>query len=636
MYIYNYTEKFASKWLVLSIDVSIAVISFLIATLVRFNFDLVFIDFNIFRYQLLFVLVIRVFSFFLFGTYQGIVRHTSVEDTGLIFKSISLSTFTLLCLANFNFLSSFVYFDIPNSILVIDFFIVLVLLIFSRLLVKSVYKSILNNSKVERKVLIYGAGQLGRTTKDALLRDEKLNHQIIGFIDDDTNKIGKAIEGTKVYSAKEAISRFISNNSKVQPVNVQVILAIQRISPSKRSELVDYFLNIGLLVKSIPPVSNWIKGKFEASQIQDINIEDLLERESIKLNNRLVSSFVNSKVIMVTGAAGSIGSELVRQILLFKPSGLILIDQAESALYELETELLRLSKINDSNLHFEVGDVVDKVEMKKHFETYKPEVIFHAAAYKHVPLMEKSPLKAVKVNFFGTKTMADLANSFKTERFVLISTDKAVNPTNVMGASKRLAEIYIQSLNSYIGNQTRFITTRFGNVLGSNGSVIPLFKRQIAAGGPVTVTHPKIIRYFMTIPEACQLVLEAGTMGNGGEVFVFEMGEPVKILDLAKRMIQLSGFKPDVNMKIEFTGLRPGEKLYEELLGGEESTLPTHHSKILIAKVKLYDFKDLNLKINEIHKRYDFLSSEEIVHFLKSQIPEFISKNSIYEKLDIK
>jgi FlaA1/EpsC-like NDP-sugar epimerase len=517
----------------------------------------------------------------------------------------------------------------------IDFFIALFGLIGSRFIIKSIFDNLLNSFKSQQMVIIYGAGQLGLITKNTIIKDKKKKNQILCFVDDNSSKIGKSIEGTKVVGLEEAVKLYI-NNTEYKNTNVEVILAVQSIAPLKKNEIVDRFLELGITVKSLPPVKTWINGELSVKQIKEINIDDLLEREPIKLNNKFVMETLSNKVIFITGAAGSIGSELVRQILPFGPSKLILIDQAESPLYDLETELTRITQKNNAltNLELETRNVCNKVQMEKLFRKHLPNVVFHAAAYKHVPLMEKNPFKAVEVNVFGTKLLADLASKYKVKKFVMVSTDKAVNPTNVMGASKRLAEIYVQSLNSYHKNETRFIVTRFGNVLGSNGSVIPLFKKQIAAGGPVTVTHPDIIRYFMTIPEACQLVLEAGTMGKGGEVFVFDMGEPVKIVDLAKRMIKLSGFEVDKQIEIRFTGLRPGEKLYEELIGGAEDNLATYNPKLMIAKIIPEDHDIINKRLVDTEVKLNDLSSEEIVTFLKTLVPEYISNNSPYERLD--
>jgi FlaA1/EpsC-like NDP-sugar epimerase len=380
----------------------------------------------------------------------------------------------------------------------------------------------------------------------------------------------------------------------------------------------------------VPPVTNWINGELSFNQIKSIKIEDLLERDPIKLDDLAISAQLKNKVVLITGAAGSIGSELARQCANYSPKKIYLLDQAESPLHELELEFNE--KFKDTAFEVVIADIRNIERLKHVFNSFQPQIVFHAAAYKHVPMMENNPSESIFTNILGTKNTADLANEFKVERFVFVSTDKAVNPTNVMGASKRIAEIYIQSLGKK--SQTKFITTRFGNVLGSNGSVIPRFKKQIEEGGPITITHPDITRYFMTIPEASQLVLEAGSIGKGGEIFVFNMGKSVKILDLARKMILLSGLKENRDIKIIFTGLRPGEKLFEELLADTENTLPTHHDQILIGKVREYDYEEVKNIINELIKLFNTQNNELIVQRMKDLVPEFKSNNSVFQKLD--
>ena len=624
-----------SKWLVLVMDIFIVGISFVFSTAILFNFDLTYIDPQLFKYHLLLVTILRLSSFIYLKTYTGIIRHTSVEDGKLLFKSVVLSSTELVIfnLINFGIYSKFT--TIPYSLLVIDFFIVLFSLISSRLIIKGLFDGLLNTFKKQQFVIIYGAGQLGIITKNTIIKDKRKKNEVLCFIDDNPGKIGKTIEGIKVLSFTEAVKNYISNEN-YGTTTIEIIFAVQSISSNRKNEIVDAFLELGITIKVLPPLKTWINGELSINQIKEIRIEDLLERESIKINNKYVIETLKDKVVFISGAAGSIGSELVRQILPFNPKKIVLIDQAESPLYDLETELTRLKSKSNllTDLVLETLNISNKIQLEKLFGIHLPEIIFHAAAYKHVPLMEKSPYKAMEVNVFGTKNIADLASKYKVAKFVMISTDKAVNPTNVMGASKRLAEIYVQALNSHHANETRYIVTRFGNVLGSNGSVIPLFKKQIAAGGPVTVTHPDIIRYFMTIPEASQLVLEAGTMGKGGEVFVFDMGEPVKIVDLAKRMIKLSGFELDKQIEIEFTGLRPGEKLYEELLGNQEDNLATYNPKLMIAKILPEDYDEINEKIANFEQNINSLSNEKIVKRLKQLVPEYISKNSPFELLD--
>jgi FlaA1/EpsC-like NDP-sugar epimerase len=401
-------------------------------------------------------------------------------------------------------------------------------------------------------------------------------------------------------------------------------------SPINKRKIIDKCLELNIHISSVPPIDRWMNGEFTANQIQRVKIEDLLGRKEIKLNEENINLQIKDKVILITGGAGSIGSEMARQILKYSPKQLVLLDQAESPIYELDMELR--SKFKECNWEIVIADVSNYTRMKNVFEAFEPQVVFHAAAYKHVPLMERNPAEAIKVNIQGTKILADLASENGVAEFVMVSTDKAVNPTNVMGASKRIAEIYIQSLNKE--SKTKFITTRFGNVLGSNGSVIPLFKKQIEQGGPLTVTHEEVTRFFMTIPEACQLVLEAGSMGKGGEIFVFDMGESVKIIDLAKKMIQLSGLEINTDIEIKITGLRPGEKLYEELLNNEENTSPTHHDKILIGKVREYNLTEVQENVEKLINAYSSQNNDALVKQMKEIVPEFKSNNSVFTKLD--
>ncbi len=427
-----------------------------------------------------------------------------------------------------------------------------------------------------------------------------------------------------IYSSDILTREFVLRN-RVK----EVIVSIQNIKPGRLMEITDDLIAYNVKVKIVPAVDKWIDGEFNLGQIKQVKIEDLLDRAPIEIDNPIVKSDLSIKVIFVTGAAGSIGSEIARQLYRCNLKHLILIDQAESPLYDLQQEFVQKESLNFTS---EVADVRDEYRMQQLFEKYKPEIIFHAAAYKHVPLMEGNPYEAIRVNVSGTKLLADLAVANGVERFVMVSTDKAVNPTNVMGTTKRIAEMYTSCLSNK--GKTKFITTRFGNVLGSNGSVIPLFKKQIEAGGPLTVTHKDITRYFMTIPEACQLVLEAGVMGKGGEIYVFDMGASVKIYDVALKMIQLSGFKFPEDIDIKISGLRPGEKLYEELLANNENTQPTYHEKIMIAKTPALNAKEVTLKIDEICNVNKEIDSFKVVSLLKELVPEYVSKNSIYERLD--
>ena len=630
LFIRRYSNRFLSRWLVLAIDIIIAIFSFLVATALRLNFRYEELHLEVFIYHFVFLLSIRFITFLYFKTYSGIIRHMSIEDAVLILKTIFTGTMVaaIISLAIRYFLQVETLIYVPISILVIDFFICLFLMVSLRFMVKKFYESFINEFKPAVGVLIYGAGYSGLLTKNVIQNDQGINYQVLGFIDDNESKVGKTIEGIRVFNLAEALDKFVDTYE-----GLQVIMAIKNINIQAKRKISDVFLDRGVVVKTLPPVDKWVGGEFAINQIHNVKIEDLLGREEIQMNNKLISEEMNSKSIMVTGAAGSIGSEIVRQLIAYFPSKIILVDQAESGLFDLEYELVGRTPSN-TEIVVKVADVSDINRMSYIFRTHKPSIVFHAAAYKHVPLMEKNPYEAVKINILGTRILADLAAENGVDKFVMVSTDKAVNPTNVMGATKRFAEMYTQSMNQLEGMHTKFIATRFGNVLGSNGSVIPLFKKQIERGGPVTVTHPDITRYFMTIPEACELVLEAATMGEGGEVFVFDMGESVKIINLAKKMITLSGMRVDRDIEIKFTGLRPGEKLYEELLSTDENTLPTHHPKILIAKVNVPSYAYMDIQMNLIQEVLVVGDNNELVSKIKEVIPEYKSNNSIFEKLD--
>ena len=631
-FIRKYSNRFLSRWLVLVFDSLIVIFSFSIATLLRMNFQLLEIDFSVFASQLIFVLGLRLLAFLYFQSYAGIIRHTSIEDAILILKAVFTGTFGAVLTSGVirNTLGFEHVFNLSASILIIDFFICLFWMVILRFFVKSFYESFINQFKPTIGVLIYGAGYTGMLTKNVFQTDRSTNYKILGFIDDNESKIGKTIEGIKVYSLPEVLDKFVGSNE-----GLEVIMAINNMSAKSKRKISDIFLDRGVVVKALPPVDKWVEGEFAMNQIHNVKIEDLLGREVIQMNNKRIGEEISGKVILVTGAAGSIGSEIVRQLIAYFPAKLVLVDQAESALYDLEYELAGKVPTN-VQLIVNVADVSDTRRISKIFKNHRPDIIFHAAAYKHVPLMENNPYEAIKTNVIGTRILAELAAEVGVDKFVMVSTDKAVNPTNVMGATKRLAEMYTQSMNQLEGVKTKFIATRFGNVLGSNGSVIPLFKKQIERGGPMTVTHPEITRYFMTIPEACELVLEAATMGQGGEVFVFDMGESVKIIDLAKKMITLSGLRVDKDIEIRYTGLRPGEKLYEELLNNDENTLPTHHPKILIAEVNTPSYAYMEVATNDLNHLLSSGTNNSIVAKIKEIIPEYKSNNSVFETLDKK
>ena len=617
-------NKYASRWLVLGIDVLLVCFSFLLAYIIRFNITF---NFNIEQLfvQVPIIIIVAFSSFLMVGSYKGIVRHTGTKDAFNVFLGITIYVLILTFIVIINQLFKLSSFTIPISIIVIHYFVAVFILIISRYVFKAFYDVISTELNTIRNVLIFGAGEAGIITYGALNRDKKYNYDILGFVDDDPNKINKKIDRIKIYDFVKIDEDFVEKYDLSE-----VIISTQKIRPSRLLEITDKLLSLEVEIKIVPPLVTWIDGDLQANQIKQVNIDDLLNRQQILIDNPIVKKEVNNKVVLVTGAAGSIGSEISRQIASYDVSHLVLIDQAESALYDLQQELHQKETQNFTAI---VSDVRDIKRMREIFKRYKPNKVFHAAAYKHVPLMEDSPYEAIKVNILGTKNIADLAIEYKVERFVMVSTDKAVNPTNVMGATKRVAEMYISCLSKQ-QKKTKFTTTRFGNVLGSNGSVIPLFKKQIKKGGPLTVTHKDITRYFMTIPEACRLVLEAGTMGKGGEIYIFDMGKSVKIYDLAKRMISLSGLKYPEDIDIEITGLRPGEKLYEELLADGENTLKTYHEKIMIAKTQRINYNSIIELIETLSIQKDKLSNAAIVSKLKEMVPEYISNNSKFEKLD--
>lgn len=612
------------RWSILLIDLIVCAFSLTLAFFLRFNFKSIpSEDLRNLPYDYALVVAVRLISFVISKTYKGVVRYTGSGDAMRIFKVVLVGSFSIFVV---NMITLYVwgYFIIPTAIIVIDALVTLFLMISSRLAVKAVYFENKNPEKEKIQVIIYGAGESGIITKRTLDRDAAIRYKVVGFIDDDEKKKGRSLEGVFVYPAAK-LGDLIRDNQVDS-----VIISIQNLTPSKKNEIIDDCLQYGVRVLNVPPVAKWINGELSFNQIKSINIEELLERDPIKLDNQRINEELNHKTILITGAAGSIGSELARQCARYNPAMLILLDQAETPLHDLELEFAEKAIV--SRYEVVIADIRNKERMRNVFQTFNPDLVFHAAAYKHVPMMENNPSESIYTNILGTRIVADLAVEFKVSKFVMISTDKAVNPTNVMGASKRIAEIYIQSLGKQ--SATKFITTRFGNVLGSNGSVIPRFKKQIEQGGPVTITHPDITRFFMTIPESCQLVLEAGCMGNGGEIFLFDMGKSVKIVDLARKMIRLSGLKEDTDIKITYTGLRPGEKLYEELLASSENSLPTHHRQILVGKVREYEFDEVKQFITELIQLFATQNNERIVAKMKDIVPEFLSNNSVFENLD--
>jgi len=612
------------RWVIFIIDLKICLFSLILAYLVRFNFAIPEATIKDFPIVFLVVLGLRAISFYISKIYQGIIKYTSSKDSQRIFSVITIGSliFVIINIISSNFING--KYLIPFSIIIIDYMATTFLMISLRVMFKALYFELTNPNKEKRSVIIFGAGASGIITKRTLDRDAGTKYKVLAFIDDNKKKHGKMLEGTKIVGL-DKLDELLQNNNVAH-----LIISIQNLLPARKQQIVDTCLNYTIKILTVPPITNWINGELSFKQIKKVKIEDLLGRDPILLDKEDIQKQLSDKVILVTGAAGSIGSEIVRQIIPFNPKLIILVDQAESPLYEIELELF--DKHKQQSYEVVIGDVRNRERMENVFRTFNPHIVFHAAAYKHVPMMENNPSESILTNVLGTRNLADLSVEHKVEKFVMISTDKAVNPTNVMGASKRIAEIYTQSLSKK--SNTKFITTRFGNVLGSNGSVIPRFRQQIENGGPLTITHPDITRYFMTIPEACQLVLEAGAMGQGAEIFIFDMGKSVKIVELAKKMIKLSGLTLDKDISIVYTGLRPGEKLYEELLADHENTLPTHHTQIMKAKVKEYDFNEITTSINELIALFDQQDNKLIVKKMKTLVPEFKSNNSIYEKLD--
>lgn len=628
----SYSSQFLSRWVILIGDIITVAFSFVFAYLIWFKFNLAVLDSTEVLIQLVVTTLIYIVFFLITGSYSGILRHTGLMDAFLILKAVSLSLAILIGINILFFaLDKTDIFRISYSILIIQFLLSLFFLVGSRVMVKVVFLQITRQFTKEKiPVVIYGAGSAGMLTKNALIKDRIYRYEVVSYIDDNPSKVSKSIEGIPVINQYRAMRTSYINRHGIK----QLIIAIQGIHPEKKKKIVEAGLDLHLEVKVVPSIDSWINGELSTHQLRRVKIEELLERETIQLDNKNIQREISNKVIMITGGAGSIGSEIARQVLNYSPKRLIIIDQAESPIYDLQFEINNNTRFaKDLNkIEFIVASVKDKFRMNHIFSVYKPDIIYHAAAYKHVPLMEQNPYEALMVNIFGTKVIADLSVKYKVEKFVMVSTDKAVNPTNIMGASKRIAEIYIQSLQS---GSTKFVTTRFGNVLGSNGSVVPLFRKQIEKGGPVTVTHKEITRYFMTIPEACNLVLEAGAMGNGADIFVFDMGEPVRIYDMAQKMIRLYGFS-NGDIEIIETGLRPGEKLFEELLTDKESTLPTHHPKIMRAKVCPHPYENISSFINELSALIIETDEFALVAKMKQLVPEYVSNNSVYEKLDKK
>ena len=616
---YSYTPR----WVVFLVDVGLSLLAVGISFLFWANFRIDRIPWELLLKGAVVIAGVRVLSFAVGRTYSGIVRFTGTEDALRIFYVLTAGEI-VLALGNCVYFLFEGAFFVPFGLMLTEYVLLTSMMIMTRMVIKHLYAQFIGNQRTKKNVIICGSDEYGVMAKHAMDNSVDVAYNIIAFVDLNNRKAGKVLEGIRIYRLDTLED--LLNRNKVD----KVVIAKKVISPDRKREIVDICLNHDVNVLEVPRFESWINGELTMQHIRNIKIEDLLERSVIHIDETNLRKQLLNKVVLVTGAAGSIGSEIVRQLTHFKPSLIVLFDQAESPLYDIELELKEDFSCSDYKI--EIGDIRDRRRVEGIFSTYHPDIVYHAAAYKHVPMMEKHPLESVKTNVFGTKNVADCAVKYGAKRFVMISTDKAVNPTNVMGASKRIAEIYTQSLNKVA--DTCFITTRFGNVLGSNGSVIPRFKKQIEAGGPITVTHPDITRFFMTIPEACQLVLQAGALGNGGEIFVFDMGKSVRIVDLARKMIKLSGYEVGKDIHIVFTGLRPGEKLYEEVLNVKETTLPTVHERIKIAKVREYNYADVKASIERLHQALEMGDDFGVVRQMKYIVPEFKSKNSVFETID--
>lgn len=623
------SAKVLPIWTILLIDVFIIVISSLLAYALRYDFRSIFLESSTIDKTILWTVVVNLIFFRVFRTYSNVLRFSSFVDIMRIFVSLTVS-YALLMITSV-LTESYLEFNLaPVSVLFMSYIISFAMMACSRVIVKTFFEALNFDGTHSANVFIYSAKEAGVNIAKALRVNLRNHYRLRGFIADEPELINKVMMGVRVFPNDDTLIDVL-NDRDVQTI----IISPAKMEELKKSDMADRLLVHNIKLMTAPPLSEWNGQALSRTQLKEIQIEDLLQRNPIEIDIHKVASHLEGKRVMITGAAGSIGSEIMRQVASFNPYKLILVDQAETPLHDIRLELQ--DRWRDIDAETIIADISNATRMEDIFREFKPQYIFHAAAYKHVPMMEDNVSESIQVNVFGTRTVADLAVKYGAEKFVMISTDKAVNPTNVMGCSKRICEIYVQSLAKKLqkegGHATQFITTRFGNVLGSNGSVIPRFRDQIQRGGPVTVTHPEIIRYFMTIPEACRLVLEAGSMGNGGEIYIFDMGKPVKIVDLAKRMISLSGC---TDVKIEFTGLRHGEKLYEELLNVKELTKPTYHEKIMIATVREYDYDEVKERIQKLIDVSYTYDQMKIVAAMKDIVPEFVSKNSCFEALDKK
>jgi len=630
-WLFNYKEKIFSifnnyslpRWMVFFLDSLAVFIVFFIAYILRFNFNIDAINFNLVVVHGLIVIIIYAVFQLIFRPYTGLIRHTTLTDISLIFVTTTTSAVVLILFSEVSrILNLGQYLTVPFSVILIHYGLVNLLLFFIRIWIKMVFRFATSSGRKVKNVLIYGADDLGFIVKRVIMSDPEYGFNVAGFIDTNKNLQGKKINSIPVYTPDILDSKLLAKN-KIKTI----ILAIRDINVNEKSKIINRAINLGLEVLEPPEVNKWMNGQLQTRQFQKVKLEDLLGRKPIRLDQTTIMDGLNNKIIMVTGSAGSIGSEIVRQLTRFNSKKVILVDQAETPMFDLENELRE--RFSNLKTHLFLADVTNHEKMEQIFRDFHPEIVFHAAAYKHVSLMEENPHESIRVNVGSTRVLTELSVKYNVEKFVMISTDKSVNPTSVMGASKRICEKIIQAASQQPDITTQFVTTRFGNVLGSNGSVVPIFSKQINQGGPVTVTHPEITRYFMTIPEACELVLEAGFMGKGGEIFVFDMGEPVKIAQLADQMIRLSGLIPGKDIKIVYTGLRPGEKLYEELLTEKETTLPTHHPKISKAKVEAINKSTLKL-IDDLLKNLYSLSQQEVIDLIGKIVPEYRCANIKY------
>jgi FlaA1/EpsC-like NDP-sugar epimerase len=632
-----FQDKFHSKWLILMIDLLIVISSLLISFFIKNGLKLTEAN----NYYIILYSCIAALSFFSMRIHTRIIRYSNTKDMQRVITAVLVSNLAFLIVL-YLIINPYLQLSFNNlpDIFLVNIIISSLVLIGFRVLIKDMFHFITYNTATVKKenVLIYGSNTSSILIKNTVEAQEGTKMQVQGFIDTAADKLYKCIEQKIVYP-HIAIDRLYKKFSIKT-----LFITSEHLKVSDNKNAIEKCISLGIKVITVPPTNQWINGQPSINQFKDLKIEDLLDRDPIKLCKDHILKDLTGKRVLVTGAAGSIGAEIVRQVLCFNPELVVLCDQAETPLHNIQLEIEESN--NKNKVHLFIADIQNSNRIKMLFNHYRPQIVFHAAAYKHVPMMENNPTEAVLTNILGTKNMADISLEYKVEKFIMISTDKAVKPTNIMGASKRIAEMYIQSLNNAIvdgsiqdnnnTSQTKFITTRFGNVLGSNGSVIPRFKMQIERGGPVTVTHPDISRYFMTIPESVQLVLEAAVMGLGGEIFLFDMGKPIKITDLALNMIKLAGFKPGEDIKIVYTGLRPGEKLYEELLNKEEEIIPTYNNKIKISKTISHNYNNINENVNMLLAFNLINNVDEMVGLMKKMIPDFISNNSCFEKLDAK